>query len=438
MASLQVSYTVSRPMPMRQPPPPRLVPAQPTRFVQPKGRDIAPTIPVQRSPQPRTSQGRKTTLAREGILPAVPKSISNGTDEEEARKTAEAPRATEGNPARPPAKNSRTKSNVGDQPLVKKRSQPMFPANDEQKKKSDQFGEMIEQEILDRSPGVQWEDIASLNDAKRLLNEAVILPQLMPSFFTGIRSPWKGVLLFGPPGTGKTMLAKAVATCAKTTFFNMSSAVLLSRYHGESEKLVKALFEKAREHAPSTIFFDEIDALVGSRGEGSEHEVTRRVKTELLMQIDGVSSIGEKRIMILATTNRPWDIDEAMRRRLEKRIYVPLPDSDARRDLLKIHTKGIKVKEDIDFDAIVQSTEGYSGADVQSVCREASMMPLRKAIAGLSPQDIAERSAAIEESHSEMEVSQADFQAACERCKSSVGSRDLDRYASWFEEFGSA
>jgi len=147
--------------------------------------------------------------------------------------------------------------------------------------------EAIERDILAHDLDVSFDDIAALDDAKRLLNEAVALPLLVPEFFTGIRKPWKGVLLFGPPGTGKTMLARAVASMNNVTFFNASAASLVSRYHGESEKLVRCLFGMARHYSPSIIFIDEIDSLLSARGAATEHEASRRLKTEFLVEVRG-------------------------------------------------------------------------------------------------------------------------------------------------------
>ncbi|KAF5944122.1 hypothetical protein HYC85_018199 [Camellia sinensis] len=147
------------------------------------------------------------------------------------------------------------------------------------------LAESLSRDIIRGNPDVKWESIKGLENAKQLLKEAVVMPIKYPKYFTGLLSPWKGILLFGPPGTGKTMLAKAVATECKTTFFNISASSVVSKWRGDSEKLVKVLFELARHHAPSTIFLDEIDAIISQRGEGrSEHEASRRLKTELLIQ----------------------------------------------------------------------------------------------------------------------------------------------------------
>ncbi|KAL6443515.1 hypothetical protein ACFW04_001587 [Cataglyphis niger] len=304
--------------------------------------------------------------------------------------------------------------------------------------KVDTHGErLLERDIVQKNPNIHWDDIADLHEAKRLLEEAVVLPMWMPDFFKGIRRPWKGVLMVGPPGTGKTMLAKAVATECGTTFFNVSSSTLTSKYRGESEKLVRLLFEMARFYAPSTIFIDEIDSLCSRRGSESEHEASRRVKSELLVQMDGISSNSEdpsKVVMVLAATNFPWDIDEALRRRLEKRIYIPLPNHEGREALLRINLREVKVDSSVNLADIAKKLEGYSGADITNVCRDASMMLMRKKIAGLRPDQIRQ----LPKEELDLPVSAADFDEAVERCNKSVSQEDLEKYEKWMSEFGSS
>ncbi|OTF69115.1 katanin p60 ATPase-containing subunit A1-like protein [Euroglyphus maynei] len=295
--------------------------------------------------------------------------------------------------------------------------------------------EMLERDILQKNPDTHWDDIADLKEAKHLLEEAVVLPMWMPDFFRGIRRPWKGVLMVGPPGTGKTMLAKAVATECKTTFFNVSSTTLTSKYRGESEKLVRLLFEMARFYAPSTIFIDEIDSLCSRRGSDNEHEASRRVKSELLIQMDGITNNDDpsKVVMVLAATNFPWDIDEALRRRLEKRIYIPLPTAEGREALLRINLREVKQAENLDTGEIARRLDGYSGADITNVCRDACMMVMRRRIQGLTPEQI--RSLSKEEL--DLPVTFTDFEEAMRKINKSVSPEDLKKYEKWMAEFGS-
>lgn len=232
--------------------------------------------------------------------------------------------------------------------------------------------------IVREKPNVKWNDVAGLQSAKQALQEAVILPVKFPQFFVGKRRPWRAFLLYGPPGTGKSYLAKAVATEADSTFFSVSSSDLVSKWMGESEKLVSNLFQMARESSPSIIFIDEIDSLCGQRGEGNESEASRRIKTELLVQMQGVGHNDDK-VLILAATNTPYSLDQAIRRRFDKRIYIPLPDLKARQHMFKVHLGDTPHNlSDREFEQLAHKTEGFSGSDISVCVNEVLFEPVRK------------------------------------------------------------
>ena len=310
--------------------------------------------------------------------------------------------------------------------------------------------EMLEREVVDTNPNVSFDDIAELSQAKKALQEAVLLPLIIPDYFKGIRRPWRGVLLYGPPGTGKTMLAKALATQGKTTFFNVHSSSFASKWRGESEKLVRILFEMARFYAPTTIFIDEVDSLCSKRGEGNEGDGSRRVKAELLVQMEGVNSNTSaganekseedkrKLVTVMAATNRPWDLDDALRRRFEKRVYIPLPNEKGRMQLFNLNLKKIEVDKNINYDKLVKLTDGYSGADICNVCREASFMPMRREL-------LANQGRRVEDLVNDQEfrtkirapIVMKDFENAISNISKSVSQKDLEVYDKWTKEFSS-
>uniref|UniRef100_A0A4W4GUV6 Katanin p60 ATPase-containing subunit A-like 2 n=1 Tax=Electrophorus electricus TaxID=8005 RepID=A0A4W4GUV6_ELEEL len=297
---------------------------------------------------------------------------------------------------------------------------------------------VISRDIYLHNPNVCWDDIIGLEAAKRLLKEAVVYPIKYPQLFTGILSPWKGLLLYGPPGTGKTMLAKAVATECSTTFFNISASSIVSKWRGDSEKLVRVLFELARYHAPSTIFLDELESVMGQRGvgHGGEHEGSRRMKTELLVQMDGLARSNDL-VFVLAASNLPWELDYAMLRRLEKRILVGLPSGPARQAMINhwlppvSNTGGVELRTQLAYDVLAEETEGYSGSDIRLVCKEAAMRPVRKIF------DTLENDSHCDVPHIELEmVTTEDFLEVIAHTKPSARSLS-DRFSAWEREYES-
>lgn len=228
--------------------------------------------------------------------------------------------------------------------------------------------------------GVKFDDIGALEDVKKALNELVILPMRRPELFSrgNLLRPCKGILLFGPPGTGKTLLAKALATEAGANFISITGSTLTSKWFGDAEKLTKALFSFASKLAPVIIFVDEVDSLLGARGGAFEHEATRRMRNEFMAAWDGLRTKDSQRILILGATNRPFDLDDAVIRRLPRRIYVDLPDVENRMKILKIFLAQENVEQNFRFDELANVTEGYSGSDLKNLCIAAAYRPVQE------------------------------------------------------------
>ena len=296
----------------------------------------------------------------------------------------------------------------------------------------------IENYLMTTNPGVTFDDIAGLEKPKESLKISILCPLLMKNFFTKIRKPPKGILLYGPAGTGKTMLAKAIATTGKTNFFSVNPAALASKWKGTSEKLVKYLFEMARFYAPTTIFIDEIDSLLSERSQ-NEHEASRKVKVQFFIEIDGITSSGDEeqpKVFILAATNRPWDLDEAILRRLSKRIYIPLPDEKARESLFNIKLANVKLADDIDMKFLVSKTHLYNSDDIENVCREAALAPFKRRMQNFDNQTT-QFFENLEKELLTEEIKMIDFKNALKNVKSSASIKFLAQYEDWTEKHSS-
>jgi len=272
-------------------------------------------------------------------------------------------------------------------------------------------------EVMVEIPNVTWDDIGGLDDVKQELKEAVEWPLKYPKLFerAGIR-PLNGILIFGPPGCGKTLLAKAIATESKSNFISIKGPEIFSKWVGESEKAVRDIFRKARQAAPSIIYFDEIDAISSGRGEYAGTQVYASIVNQILVEMDGI----EKRqgIVTIASTNRPDIVDPAFLRpgRFDRLIYVEAPDFESRLKILEVHTKNMPLAEDVNLKHIAQITEGYSGADLENVCREAGMQAIREKMESFEK---------IENKH---------FEFALNKIKSTLPSEIIQRYESMAKE----
>jgi transitional endoplasmic reticulum ATPase len=237
-------------------------------------------------------------------------------------------------------------------------------------------------EIMIQVPDVEWNDVGGLDKPKELLREGIELPLRHPDAFRrlGIR-PANGFLLYGPPGTGKTLLAKAVARESEANFIASKSSDLLSKWYGESEQQIARLFQRARQVAPTVIFIDEIDSLAPQRGGGlGEPAVTERVVNTLLAEMDGLEEL--RGVVVVAATNRPTLVDPALLRpgRFDELVYVPVPGPEGRLQILRIHTKGMPMADDVDLEKLAEDAKGYTGADLEDVVRRAGMLALRESL----------------------------------------------------------
>ncbi|KAK1435735.1 hypothetical protein QVD17_01503 [Tagetes erecta] len=293
--------------------------------------------------------------------------------------------------------------------------------------------------------GVTFDDIGALEKVKDTLKELVMLPLQRPELFCKgqLTKPCKGILLFGPPGTGKTMLAKAVATEAGANFINISMSSITSKWFGEGEKYVKAVFTLASKISPSVVFVDEVDSMLGRRENPGEHEAMRKMKNEFMVNWDGLRTKDTERVLVLAATNRPFDLDEAVIRRLPRRLMVNLPDAPNRAKILKVILAKEDLSPDIDLDAVANMTEGYSGSDLKNLCVTAAHRPIREIL----EKEKKERAAAIADGKPAPALSESsdirplnldDFKFAHEQVCASVSSEsiNMNELVQWNELYG--
>ena len=310
------------------------------------------------------------------------------------------------------------------------------PEGGKKDSEDDKLQKQLSGTLITETPNVKWEDVAGLEKAKEALKEAVVLPIKFPQLFQEKRKPWKGILLYGPPGTGK-----------------FSAANIVSKWMGESEKLIKGLFDLARQNKPAVIFLDEIDSVLSARSD-SENDATRRLKTEFLIQMQGVGNDDEG-VLVLGATNIPWGLDPAVRRRFQKKIYISLPDVKARRLMFTLNLGDTENDiTDKEFDILAEMTEGYSGSDIATLTQDAIYGPLRKCqrakffknidsqhIVPCSPSD----QGAFRMTMSEIEkpeslvppkVTFEDYIQSIQKIKATVNQKDLEKQEEFTREFG--
>jgi SpoVK/Ycf46/Vps4 family AAA+-type ATPase len=310
-------------------------------------------------------------------------------------------------------------------------------AESESEEQEEGFEKYVEQNFVTTS-GITWDDIGGLDSIKQTIKESVVL-SIIEEKPEAIK-PWKGILLFGPPGTGKTLLAAATAGSLSATFFNVKVGQILSKYFGESSKLVSALYEVGRRKAPSIIFLDEFDSIALSRS-GEVAESSRRVLSTLLSELDGLQDKdSDSYILTMAATNTPWDIDKAVLSRFPKRIHIPLPDKEACREIIKIHT----FKEGLEFDERIleqvadKCTEKlFAGRDIATLCNDAIWNMVRSENPALSSLADKPVDAIRKYKLKTRELAIGDFEKSLESMEGAVKERDLKKYERWAKEYGS-
>ncbi|QLG26616.1 CDC48 family AAA ATPase [Halorarum halophilum] len=278
-------------------------------------------------------------------------------------------------------------------------------------------------EVFVEVPDVTWADVGGLEATKERLRETIQWPLEYPEVFEAMdMQSAKGVMMYGPPGTGKTLLAKAIANESESNFISVKGPELLNKFVGESEKGVREVFSKARENAPTVIFFDEIDSLATERGTNTgDSGVSERVVSQLLTELDGLETLED--VVVIATTNRPDLIDSALLRpgRLDRHVHVPVPDEEGRRAIFQVHTEEKPLADDVDLDSLARRTDGYVGADIEAVCREASMNASREFIESVKPEEIAD-------SVGNVRITMDHFESALDEVKPSVTPETIERY----------
>nr|CAH7769763.1 unnamed protein product [Callosobruchus chinensis] len=288
-----------------------------------------------------------------------------------------------------------------------------------------EMAEVIMKEFIDKNTKISWNDCIGLSGTAEKLKEGITYPLIYPDLFRDSRT-WKGILLFGPPGTGKTLLAKALAS-EGCTFINVTSSTFISKWRGESEKMVKVLFDLAKKHAPTTIFIDEVDALMSTV---NQHEASKRFKSELLTQIDGIQSSTEH-VFVLGSTNEPWNLDTAMLRRFEKRIFVPLPDDIARVQLLKYYINAANSLEEKEWYKLSGLVKNFSGSDIKSLSAEVKMRVIREKIKEIDAKGTNRAGSNLRK------ITLKDIEDSLGRIRPCVSDADVEKFVEWNEKFGS-